>query len=55
MEAWIYKHNTLPITEEAEEEQPVVHEDALSCVDYLVEHFQNENESSTFILMEREV
>ena len=26
----------------------------ISCVEYLVEHIQNENENSTFSLMERE-
>ena len=52
-EAWVRAQITLPITEEAEEEQPVVHGDTTSCVKHLVEHFRNENENSTFSLMER--
>ena len=50
----MYEQITLPITEEAREEQLVVYWDAISCVEHLVEHFQNENENSTFSLMERE-
>ena len=37
---------TLPITEEAMEQQLVVHGDVGSCVENLVEYFQNENENN---------